>query len=88
MIYWGIPEANTISHETEIKAGLTSLLVKAKAGSYVGVSMDNELLGAGYIDGSGKTAITLKSLAKTGTAKIVVTGKNLEPYFGTIKIVK
>ena len=87
MVYWGIPEANTVSHDTELKAGKNSILVKAKAGSYVGVSMDNEFLGAGYIDGSGKTAITLNT-AKSGTAKVVVTGKNLEPYFGELKIVK
>ncbi len=88
LIYWGgTPKVNTVKHETELKEGTTTLSVNAADGSYVGISSNGTLHGAGYVDG-GKATFSLNDLPKNGKLDIVVTKANFQPYIATVNIVK
>ncbi len=86
MTYMGVPSSNGVSHPSSVTPSATSVTVQAAQGSYVGISRDNSLHGAGYIDASGSATIPITAFGTTGTADIVVTCQNKVPYTGTITV--
>lgn len=81
-VHVGVPEANPVVHADNLVANQTSITVSAAVGSYVGVSQDGVLLGAGTVH-DGATDVTidyLQPLQAGVAARIVVTGQNLAPY--------
>lgn len=87
MTYLGIPATNNVTHDAAVVLATTSLTVSADPGSYVGITFDGELQGAGYVGTSGTTSIDLAGFAAPGVASIVVTGQNRIPYIGTIQVI-
>lgn len=86
MTYMGVPSNNTVTHPSSVTPSATTINVQAVPGSYVGISRNNVLYGAGYIGTSGTATIALTPFATTGTADIVVTCQNRIPYVSTIAI--
>jgi hypothetical protein len=86
MTYFGVPAANTVSHPGSIQNSTTVITVTADPGSYIGVSYDGTLHGAGYVDASGSVDIDLLAFTQPCTAEIVVTGQNKIPYFGLMTV--
>lgn len=86
MIYLGIPSAIQVTHPQVIKIGTTLVDMEGEEGSYVGITMNGALYGAGIIDKSGKLSIPTKSFSETGNANITVSKQNRIPYVTTIPV--
>jgi hypothetical protein len=87
MTYLGVPSENNVSHADSVLLTDTNITVQADPASYVGISMDGELHGAGYIDNTGSVIIPITQFDSVGTADIVVSGQNRVPYICTIQVV-
>lgn len=85
-VYWGEPCANKVEHPDQVSAKDTSFELLATAGSYVGLSVDGELLGAGFAGEDGVARIELSNVPADGKAKLVVTAKNRKPYVSEINL--
>ena len=79
------PTANTVSHDTSFPAGATSFTVNAEAGSYVGISQNNVLLGAALVEASGSVNVTVTPVT-SGDVRIVVTKPQRQPYIQDIPV--
>ncbi len=88
MTYFGMPSQNAITHPPSVDMHGYSIVVTASPGSYVGISANGSLYGAGYIDLSGTVTIPLSPFPETGTADIVICAQNKIPYFGTMNVME
>ena len=79
------PSVNTVSHATEFPAGATSFTVNAEAGSYVGISQNNVLLGAALVPAAGSVNVPVTAVS-SGQVKIVVTKPQRQPYIQDIPV--
>lgn len=79
------PTANTVNHAQNFPANATSFTVSAQAGSYVGISKDNVLLGAALVPASGTVNVPVTPVS-SGNVKIVVTKPQRQPYVATIQV--
>ena len=79
------PEENTVSHASTFPSGANSFTVSAEAGSYVGISRNNVLLGAALVPTSGTVNVTVTPVT-SGQVKIVVTKPQRQPYMETINV--
>ena len=82
MPYIKVPAANSVSHDNTIPAGSSTFRVNANAGSYVAITVNNEIIGvaavpanATYVDVPFTTAPVAGQ-----TAMIVVTRNQRQPY--------
>ncbi|HOP05881.1 MAG TPA: C25 family cysteine peptidase [candidate division Zixibacteria bacterium] len=87
MTYLGVPEENNVVHDATLLMTATNITVTADPASYVGITFDGELKGAGYVDASGQVTIPLTSFGIPGEAEIVVTAQFKQPYFDTIQVI-
>jgi len=78
------PVANDISHLPTLPIGLDYFEVSAEPGSYVGISKDGVLYGAGTIDESGTTNISLTPITSGGDVTICITHPDCIPSIETI----
>lgn len=78
------PTEQTVSHMPTLPIGMDFYTVTAAPGSYVGISMDGVLYGAGMIDATGTTDIAITPVTAGGTAKIVVTHPQHVPYIAEV----
>lgn len=85
MPYWGMPQDIAVKHPATVDAAAETLAIEAPAGAYVGVTLNGEIVAAGYADAGNKAVLAAANLS-AGEAKVVVTGQNLKPYFGTITV--
>ncbi len=78
------PIENTVSHMAVMPIGLDSYTITADPGSYVGISKDGVLYGAGEIGEEGVADIPITPITSGGDVKIVVTHPQRQPYIATI----
>ena len=78
------PTDNTVSHLPTLPIGMDFYTVTAEPGSYVGISKDGVLYGAGMIDETGTTDITIEPITSGGNVKIVVTHPQHIPYIAEV----
>ena len=78
------PIANTVNHLPTVPIGMDFYTVEADPGSYVGISMDGVLYGAGEIGEAGTADIPMTPITSGGTAKIVVTHPQRQPYVAEV----
>ena len=86
MPYLKVPAANTVSHAAALPIGATSFTVSADAGSYVSITVNNEIIGVMAVDNSGTVDVPITAQTASGTAMIVVTRNQRQPYITTIPI--
>ncbi|MCF0207664.1 MAG: hypothetical protein HUK15_09580, partial [Bacteroidales bacterium] len=87
MPYITKPEVNTVSHQNMIINGASYFTVNAVAGSYVAITDNNSVIyGVAIADASGVANVPIENLPPEGTAYIVVTRPQYQPYFGTAEI--
>lgn len=79
------PTENTVSHNDTFPADATSFTVSAEAGSYVGISQDNVLLGAALVETSGSVSVPVTPVT-SGQVRIVVTKPQRQPYIADIPV--
>lgn len=85
--YMKVPTANSVSYPSSLLMTSTTLTVSAVPGSYVGLSYNGVLYGAGYVDQSGSVTLNVTPFASPVTASVVVTAQNRIPYIGTIQVI-
>lgn len=88
MTYFGMPSANAVTYPPSVNKHGYSIVITATPGSYVGISANGSLHGAGYIDLSGTVTIPLAPFPGLGLADIVICAQNKIPHFGTMNIVE
>ena len=86
MPYLKVPAANTVSHAATLPIGATSFTVSADAGSYVSITVNNEIIGVMAVDNTGTVDVPITAQTTAGTAMIVVTRNQRQPYITTIPI--
>ena len=87
MPYHTQPSANNVSHASTLPLGATSFTVNADAGSYVGITVNNEIIGTAQVPSNGTINVTITAQTSVGTAHIVVTRNQRQPYMADINIV-
>jgi hypothetical protein len=87
MTYLGVPSENNVAHPATIFVTDETITVQADAASYVGITVEGVLYGAGYVDETGSVEIGLDPFSGPCTADIVVTGQNKIPYMSTIEVI-
>ena len=78
------PTENAVSHMPTVPIGLDFFTVTAAPGSYVGISKDGFLHGAGMIGESGTADIAIQPITSGGDVTICVTHPQHIPYISTI----
>ena len=78
------PIENTVSHMPTVPIGMDFYTVSADPGSYVGISKDGILYGAGEIGPDGTADIPMTPITSGGNAKIVVTHPQRQPYIAEV----
>ena len=78
------PTDNEVSHMAILPIGMDFYTVTAAPGSYVGISKDGVLYGAGMVDETGTTDIPMTPVTSSGEAKIVVTHPQHVPYIAEV----
>ena len=78
------PTENTVSHMPTVPIGLDFFTVSAAPGSYVGISKDGFLYGAGMIGESGTADIQIQPITSGGDVTICVTHPQHIPYINQI----
>ena len=87
MNYFGVPSALAVNYSSPITTSATSLTVNTEAYAYVAISQNNVLLDAQYSGANTSVTLNFPAFGATGTADIVVTKQNKQPYIGTITII-
>ena len=78
------PTVNDVSHMAIMPIGMDYYTVTAAPGSYVGISKDGVLYGAGLIDETGTTDIAMTPITSGGDVTICVTGLDKIPYIAVV----
>ena len=86
MPYHVNPAANNVSHANTLEIGATTFTVSADAGSYVGITVNNEIIGVAQVPSSGTVSVPITAQTSAGTAKVVVTRQQRQPYMQDITI--
>lgn len=86
MVYWGVPTQLNAVHTSEIAKNAGSIDVASEPNTYIGISMNGMVYGAGVTDATGKATISLKAFETAGIATIQCTKKNRIAYIAEIKV--
>jgi hypothetical protein len=87
MVYLPQPELPEVYHSSSITLQTETLLVYSEPYTYIALSINNVLHGIAMADENGVAEVNISlPFTNPGTADIVVTGQNMVPYFGTVKI--
>ena len=78
------PTDNNVSHMPTLPIGMDFFTVSADPGSYVGITKDGVLYGAGMIGESGTADITIEPITSGGDVTICVTHPQRVPYIEVI----
>ncbi len=78
--YLGVPQPNPVVHPPTIFTTTTSFTVEAVPGSYVGLTQDGALVGAGTVAETGSLELEIWEVLEPGTVHLVVMAQNREPY--------
>ena len=84
--YMGIPDENNVSHLPILQIGTSSFYVEADPYSHVAISMDGVLYGSAFTGSSSSIEMDITPFALAGTASVVVTGQNKQPYIGSVEV--
>ena len=85
MIYYSVPDPMTVSYNSLIPVGSTTFNITTNAPyCYAAISMGGVLHGAALADSLGNVVVNLTPISTPGTADVVITCQNRQPYFGTV----
>ncbi len=84
MIYFGVPDAMTVSYEPLMPLQSTEFTVNAEPYAYVAISKDGVLYGSALADETGVAVVALNPISVPGDAQVIVTAQNKQPYIGSV----
>ncbi len=85
--FFGVPAVNSVSYPESIFLGQTAMTIQAEAYSYVGLSMDGNLVAGGLVGSSGSLTLEFEPIANPGVADLVITRQNHQPVMGTVEVI-
>jgi len=77
---------NTANFNSILPIGAETFTVEAIEGSYVAISMDGVLHGAALVDETGSVDVPITPFTTAGTADIIVTKPQYQPYVTTVTV--
>ncbi len=86
MIYFSQPPVTTATYTGLMPLGSTSFTINTNPYAYVAISKDGVLYGTAVADGSGVAEINLIPITVPGTADIVITRQNGQPFISTVVV--
>jgi PKD repeat protein len=87
MVYFGVPPMATATFSGLMPLGAETFTVNTNPYALVAISKDGVLRGAAVADATGLAEVPLTNpITVPGNADIVITGQNIEPFFGTIAV--
>ncbi len=86
MIYYSVPAENTASHDPYIMIGATTFSVTTAPFSYVALNRNNQNVVSVLADENGLALLEFPGFTIPGTAELVITAQNYQPYFEDIQI--
>lgn len=84
--YFGVPDPPNVTYDPLMPLGTTAFTVNTDPYAYVGISKDGVLHGSALADANGIAVVTLDPIQTPGTADVVVTKQNTQPYIGTVVV--
>jgi len=84
--YIGIPLENNVSHLPILQIGTDSFNVSADPYSHIAISMNGILYGTAFTGLSSNVDMEITPFSLAGTASVVITGQNKQPYMGTVEV--
>lgn len=85
MVYYSEPPAMTVTYNSLMPLGATSFQITTNAPyCYAAISMNGILHGAALADSLGNISVNLTPITVPGTADVVITCQNRQPYIGTV----
>ncbi len=86
MIYFSNPPVNPVAHEPFIMIGATSTTINAAPYSYVALNNNGENIVSTLANENGVAVLEFGSFTTPGTAELVITAQNFQPYIEDIQI--
>ena len=86
MVFFSNPPVTAATYTPLLPLQSTSFTVTTEPYAYVGLSMDNEYIGAALASEVGIAVLEFPELTEAGTGDVVVTRQNGQPFFGTVTI--
>ncbi len=86
MVYYSNPPVTTADYMPLLPLQSTSFTVTTQAYAYVGLSINNAYISAALADENGIALLEFAPITQAGTADVVVTRQNGQPYIGTVLI--
>jgi hypothetical protein len=86
MIYFSVPPEMEVSYEPLLPMGSVTFTINTAPYAYVGLSMNGQGIGTALAGADGVAVVTLVNVPGPGTADVVVTAQNYQPYIGTVLI--
>ncbi|MCD4772848.1 MAG: T9SS type A sorting domain-containing protein [Bacteroidales bacterium] len=86
MIYYSVPPVLSVSYDPLMPLGSTSFTINTEAYAYAAISKDGVLYGAALADATGTAVVQLTPISVPGTADVIVTKQNAQPYIGTVTV--
>jgi len=87
MPYFKVPLTLTISHNSVIPIGVSSFAITTEPYTYVAMSENGILHGAGLTDATGIISLNITPFTQPGVVDIVATKQNRQPYISTINAI-
>ena len=84
MIYFGVPDAMTVSYEPLMPLQSTEFTVNTEPYAYVAISKEGVLYGSTLADEDGVAVVALDPISVPGDAQVIVTAQNKQPYIGSV----
>ena len=86
MVYFSEPPAMNVTYSALMPLSSSSFTVNAEPYAYVAISKDGVLYGAAEADAAGVAVVPLTPITIPGTADLVVTKQNRQPFIGTVVV--
>ena len=86
MIYYSVPEVNPVAHDPYIMVGSESFTVNCAPYSYVALNYNGDNKAVVMTDQTGVAVLQFQAFSQPGTAELVITAQNFQPYFEDVLI--
>ncbi len=86
MIYFGVPDAMSVTYEPLMPLQSTEFTVNAEPYAYVAISKDGVLYGSALADDMGVAVVSLDPISVPGDAEVIVTAQNKQPFIGSVVV--
>lgn len=87
-MFMGEPDPNPIAYQPTVFVGVPNIIIDAGWGSYIGLTQDGEIVGAGYVGESGTVDITFNRVLTPGVPlKLVATSQDWAPVVAELNVI-